>query len=277
VAVCWDPQQYLRYENERERPFAELLARVVHPRPREIVDLGCGPGTNTAHIFERWPSAHVLGVDSSAEMITHARPLTVPGQLEFQQRDLRQWRPVRPVDILVASATLQWVPDHEALFPNFVESLAAGGVFAFQVPANFAEPSHTLLYELARSDRWGARLGHLVRPSPVLEPPAYLSALLATGAQSDVWETTYFHILYGADAVLEWVRGSALRPFLAALDRPDVPADDTVEFLSAYAAVLRAAYPRDSEGRTIFPFRRIFGVATVPAPAATGTESEHRV
>jgi trans-aconitate 2-methyltransferase len=138
------------------------------------------------------------------------------------------------------------------------------------VPGNFAEPSHTLLYELAKSDRWGGRLGHLVQPSPVLEPAGYLTALLATGAQSDVWETTYYHILHGSDAVLEWVRGSALRPYLTALQSPDVPHDDVAEFLSAYAAVLRAAYPRDADGRTIFPFRRIFGVATVPAPATTG-------
>ncbi len=148
-----------------------------------------------------------------------------------------------------------------------------GGTFAFQVPANFGEPSHTLLYELAQSDRWGARLGHLVRPDPVLEPGGYLAALLATGVQADVWETTYFHILHGPDAVLEWVRGSALRPFLTALDTPDVPGSDVAEFQSAYAAVLRAAYPRDAEGRSVFPFRRIFGVATVPSYPAVADET----
>jgi trans-aconitate 2-methyltransferase len=268
--MCWDPQQYLRFESQRQRPFAELLARIGHPDPKEVVDLGCGPGTTTVHLLERWPDAHVVGVDSSADMIAHARPLESPGRLEFRQGDLRGWTPDTPVDIILTSATLQWLPDHETMFPRFIESLNPGGVFAFQVPGNFSEPSHTLLYELAQSDRWGARLGHLVRPSPVLEPPGYLTALLATGAQADVWETTYFHILHGADAVLEWVRGSALRPFLTALDQPDMPEDDAAEFLSAYAAVLRAAYPRDTDGRTIFPFRRIFGVATVPQPATTG-------
>jgi trans-aconitate 2-methyltransferase len=265
--------QYLRYGGERERPFGELLARVPHQGPKLIVDLGCGPGTTTVHLLERWPNAHVIGVDSSAQMIAHARSLALPGRLEFQQADLRQWRPDAPVDVLLTNATLQWVPGHEALFPHFVNFLAPGGVFAFQVPGNFAEPSHTLLYQLAQSDRWGARLGHLVRSSPVLEPSGYLTALLATGAQADVWETTYFHILHGADAVLEWVRGSALRPFLTALDPPSVADDDTAEFLSAYAALLRGAYPRDAEGRTIFPFRRIFGVAVVTPPAATGNGS----
>ncbi len=260
MTACWDPLQYLRYENERERPFAELLSRIDHPDPREIVDLGCGPGTTSTRLLDRWPAAHILGVDSSPEMIAHAQALARPGQLEFRQGDLREWRPDRPVDVLVTSATLQWVPDHESLFPHFVESLSPGGVFAFQVPGNFAEPSHTLLYELAQSDRWAAQLGHLVRPAPVLEPYAYLAALLATGAEADVWETTYFQVLRGTDAVLDWVRGTALRPFLAALDRPD----EADEFVHAYGAVLRAAYRRDSEGRTVFPFRRIFGVAVVP-------------
>jgi trans-aconitate 2-methyltransferase len=218
--------------------------------------------------LERWPKAHVVGIDSSPEMIAHASAQAASSQLEFREGDLREWKADEPVDVLLSTATLHWLPDHVALFPRFVESLAPGGVFAFQVPGNMEAPSHTLLYELARSDRWGARLGHLVRQSPVLDPTAYLSALLATGAQVDVWETTYFHILHGADAVLEWVRGTALRPFLAALDGPEMDQEDVAEFLSAYAAVLRAAYPRDTDGRTIFPFRRIFGVATVPAPAA---------
>jgi trans-aconitate 2-methyltransferase len=263
MSVSWDPGQYLRYEDERERPFAELLARVDHADPHEIVDLGCGPGTTTARLLERWPEAHIVGVDSSAEMISHAEQLAVPGRLEFHQGDLRDWRPSGPVDVLMSNATLQWVPDHDALLPRFVESLAPGGSFAFQVPGNFAAPSHTLLYELALSDRWEDRLAKLVRPAPVLEPSGYLSALLASGARADVWETTYFHILVGSDAVLEWVRGTALRPFLAVLEDSDADGDDAAAFLRAYGAVLRAAYPRDAEDRTIFPFRRIFGVGTV--------------
>ena len=136
-----------------------------------------------------------------------------------------------------------------------MDALAPGGAFAFQVPANFGEPSHVLLQELATSDRWGDRLRHLVRPTPVLEPAAYLRALLATGVSADVWETTYLHVLRGANPVLEWVQGTALRPYLSALG-----ADESDEFGAAYAAVLRAVYPVDAQGRTVFPFRRIFAV-----------------
>jgi trans-aconitate 2-methyltransferase len=256
VSIRWDPEQYLRYEDERGRPFGELLTRIPLADPREVVDLGCGPGNTTAQLLQRWPHARILGVDSSAEMIEQARTLAVPDRLEFRQGDLREWRPDRPVDVLLSAATFQWVTDHAALFPALVDALAPGGAFAFQVPANFGEPSHVLLQELATSDRWGDRLRHLVRPTPVLEPAAYLRALLATGASADVWETTYLHVLRGANPVLEWVQGTALRPYLSALG-----ADESDEFGAAYAAVLRAAYPVDAQGRTVFPFRRIFAVA----------------
>lgn len=262
MTTCWDPQQYLRYGSERERPFWELVARIFHPHPKVVVDLGCGPGTTTAHLLDRWPDARIVGVDDSADMIEHAQSRAVPARLEFRQGDLREWEPDGPVDVLLSCATLQWVPDHVALFPRFVDTLASGGWFAFQVPGNFVHPSHTLLYELATSDRWNSLLGPLVRPAPVLEPSNYLAALLSAGTEADVWETTYLHVLTGPDAVFEWVRGTALRPFLTCLETSGSPGD-VEEFTAAYAAVLRAAYPRDSAGRTLFPFRRIFGVASV--------------
>jgi trans-aconitate 2-methyltransferase len=259
MATRWDPEQYLRYGDERGRPFTELLARVGHPHPKRVVDLGCGPGTTTSQLLDRWPDAHVLGVDNSEEMISHARAVEVPGRLEFRLGDLREWKPAGPVDLILCCATLQWVPDHVELFPRLIDSLSPEGVFAFQVPANFDQPSHTLLHELATSQRWTDLLGHLVRPDPVLQPSAYLSALMEACAAADVWSTTYLHVLHGPDAVLEWVRGTALRPYLSALEAEDGGA--AAEFVSAYSASLRAAYPRDARGMTIFPFRRIFAVA----------------
>ena len=155
MVTRWDPQQYLRYESERERPFAELLSRINHPDPKEIVDLGCGPGTTTVHLLQRWPDAHVVGIDSSPDMIAHARPLE-SDRLEFRQGDLRQWQADRAVDVLLTSATLQWVPDHEAP-SEFHRQPGPWRRLRLQVPANFGAPSHTLLYELAQSDRWRRR------------------------------------------------------------------------------------------------------------------------
>lgn len=211
-------------------------------------------------------------MDSSDEMIDRAKALEVPGRLQFRRQDLRDWLPEHPVDVLLSSATFQWVEGHASLFPKFVESVRPGGTFAFQVPNNFAEPSHTLLRELASSDRWKDILEPAIRAAAVLTPESYLVALLETGATVDVWETTYLHVLDGPDAVLQWIRGTGLRPFLAALDRSGIPGD-TDDFLTSYAAVLRAAYPRDAYGRTVFPFRRIFAVATAPLPPDSPKET----
>lgn len=263
MATTWDPEQYLKYGDERGRPFVELVSRIFHPSPKKVIDLGCGPGATTSVLLERWPDAHIVGIDSSKEMIRKAGHLAVPGKLEFSVGDLRalEWTSAGPFDVVLSTATLHWVPGHVDLFAAIVGSLTDSGVFAFQVPANFDEPSHTLLSEFAQSDRWSSLLGHLVRRDPVLTPAGYLKALLETGAGADVWSTTYLHVLRGPDAVLEWVRGTALRPFLSALEAEGTP-DSVDEFENSYGAALRAAYPMDSQGRTIFPFRRIFAVAS---------------
>ena len=266
MSTQWDPSQYLRFEDERSRPFGDLLARVRHPAPAEVVDLGCGPANMTMRLRERWPGAHILGLDSSAEMIARAGEHAVPGHLEFRRGDLREWEPDRPVDVILSCATLQWVPRHLDLFPRFIGSLAPGGMLAFHVPANFDQPSHVLLNDLAMSKRWKGLLAGAVAAGPAsAEPAEYLSDLFAAGATSaDVWDTTYFHVLEGPDAVLQWVQATGLRPVLAALDEQGAEGERQ-EFLSAYAAALNAAYPRDAQNRTIFPFRRVFAVASGPA------------
>ncbi|MDQ6873669.1 MAG: trans-aconitate 2-methyltransferase [Actinomycetota bacterium] len=252
----WDPATYQQYGNERGRPFDELLSRVGADRPAVVVDLGCGPGGRTASLLERWPAARVVGVDSSAEMIDAARGHALPGRLEFVEADLREWQPGGPVDVLLSNATLQWVPEHLNLLPGLVEMLAPDGWLAFQVPANFAMPSHSLLSDLRNSPRWRAKVGDgAARTAAVHEPATYLATLAALGLSVDAWETTYLHVLPGDDAVLEWTKGTALRPVFAALNDAEREA-----FLAEYGAALRAAYPRERFG-TLFPFRRIFVVA----------------
>ena len=217
-----------------------------------MADLGCGSGELTATLLDRWPDAAVVGVDSSPEMIAAA---AAPG-VRFELADLATWTPPAPVDLLVSNAALQWVPDHPVLVPRLAGSVAPGGVLAFQVPGNFAAPSHVLLREAA--SRHG--VGDVPRAAPVLDPTAYAELLAGLGWAVDAWETTYVHVLAGDDAVLRWVTGTALRPVLAAL-----PDDAAREALTAdYGAMLRAAYPPRPWG-TPFPFRRIFVVAHRPA------------
>ena len=212
TAPRWDPTQYLRYADERSRPFADLMARVRADSPRLVVDLGCGPGTLTQTLAERWPDADVVGTDSSADMISAANQ-ALPGagfaRLTYVCADLREWEPPGAPDVVVANAVLQWVPGHLDLIERIAGWLAPGGTFAFQVPANFDSPSHTAIRDLRTSQRWRDRLGEDAdRRVGVEQPEAYLAALEAAGLEPDVWQTTYLHVLPGEDPVLDWVQGT---------------------------------------------------------------------
>lgn len=266
AAVRWDPAQYLRFADERTRPAVELLARVPNDAPSSVYDLGCGPGNTTRLLRARWPDAVLTGVDSSAEMLDRAAREVADA--EWVRADLAHWRPDRPADVLFSNATFQWLDDHERLFPALMDALAPGGALAVQMPRNFNAPSHTAIAEVVRGGPWRTRLEPLlrtalgpfsVRTSPV-HPPAWYYGLLASRAASvDVWETEYLHMLRGEDPVKEWTKGTALRPFLEALEGEEARA-----FEERYAAVLREAYPRRPNGTTLFPFRRLFIVAVRP-------------
>ena len=255
----WDPEQYRRYADERSRPFFELVGRVGAERPDRVVDLGCGDGALTATLAARWPGALVEGVDRSPEMIARAEPRTIPGRLRFVRADVRDWRPDAPVDVVVSNAALQWVPEHGERLTDWVVALAPGGWLAFQVPGNDRAPSHTILEELRVAPPWRERLAAAAPGPRVLEPREYLDRLADLDCTVDAWETTYLHVLRGTDAVLEWIKGSALRPVLTALAGREQDA-----FLAEYAALLREAYPARASG-TVMPFRRLFVVARRPA------------
>jgi trans-aconitate 2-methyltransferase len=266
----WDPVQYEAYADLRSRPFFDLVGRIGARTPGRVVDLGCGTGRLTAALARRWPAATVEGLDNSAEMIGVARTVEHPaaggaaqGRLRFAVEDLTEWTPATPVDVIVSNAALQWVPGHEALLPTWVEALAPGGWLAFQVPGNFDAPSHIVLRELCRSPRWRDRLEAVSHGRPVPGPAGYLDLLAPLGCAVDAWETTYQQVLHGDDPVLGWVKGTALRPVLAALDDEATP-----RFLADYAERLRQAYPPRDHG-TLFPFRRVFVVAHKTAGTVT--------
>ncbi len=267
----WDATQYLRFGGERARPFIDLLARVGAELPTHVVDLGCGPGTLTVLLADRWPSAEVIGVDSSPPMIEAARKLIpaaaarpagsgpvqashAPG-LSFMLDDVRHWEPQSLPDVIVCNAVLQWVPGHRELLLRWAGWLAEDGWLAFQVPGNFDQPSYAILREMAASARWHPLLRDAEVNRQSADPVGYAELLAEAGLEVDAWETTYVHILEGGDPVLEWYKGTGLRPVLAVLD-----AGAAGDFLAEYGERLRAAYPPSSFG-TVFPFRRVFAVA----------------
>jgi trans-aconitate 2-methyltransferase len=270
----WDSALYLRFGGERARPFFDLLARVGAELPGYVVDMGCGPGHLTAMLAERWPAAVVCGVDNSPQMIEAARQLApveavrsagssgsgpaltsrAPG-LSFMLDDIRHWEPQCLPDVVISNAVLQWVPDHRELLVRWVDQLADDGWLAFQVPGNFDQPSHAILREMAASARWHSLLRDVELNRQSADPVDYAELLARAGCEVDAWEATYVHILRGEDPVLEWYKGTGLRPVLAVLD-----VDQAADFLAEYGEQVRAAYPQASFG-TVFPFRRVFAVA----------------
>ncbi len=251
--ATWDPATYLQFSDERSRPFEELVHRIGATGPRTVVDLGCGPGQLTASLTKRWPQAHIVGIDNSPEMIESASRLTTE-RVSFELADVATWRATEPIDVVISNATLQWLPGHRALLPQLVSALGPDGWLAIQVPANFGEPSHTLLRSLAQQARYAAAAKSVHYPDAV-DAATYLTDLSALGCRVDAWETTYLHVLQGDDAVFQWISGTGARPVLQALE-----GEQRIQFVADYKQALRAAYPQRSFG-TILPFRRVFSVA----------------
>ncbi|MFO1059655.1 MAG: methyltransferase domain-containing protein [Dongiaceae bacterium] len=253
----WDPQQYVRFADHRLRPGLDLLARVpdLPPDPPGdgIWDLGCGSGALAPFLARRWPDRRVRGLDSSAEMLEAARR-AVP-EVDFEAGDIAGWQAPAPAALLYANAALQWLPDHRTLFPRLLAMLAPGGVLAVQMPHNHDSPSHQAMRAAAADGPWSARLGAVRAIQPVAEAAAY-HRILAGAAALDIWETEYLHVLTGPDPVVEWTKGTGLRPYLDRLEGAERQG-----FLAAYAARVAAAYPPEPDGRTLFPFRRLFIVA----------------
>ena len=257
TAPKWDPAQYSRFEAQRDRAALDLLDRLPEDiSPREIWDLGCGTGQHAALLKRRHPEANVHGMDSSAAMLDQARALS--DDVDWSLGDIATWAPDRPVDLIFANASLQWAPDHAALFRRLIEALAPGGVLAVQMPLSWDTLHHRLMRETVAEEPWVSRFADVTARVQVMSPEAYYDVLAPLCDDVDIWSTTYLHVLAGENAVLEWMKGTALRPYLTALDG-DPPAREA--FLIALGGRLSAAFPRRADGATLLPFPRLFLVA----------------
>jgi trans-aconitate 2-methyltransferase len=254
--MTWSPDQYLKFEHERTRPVRDLVARIPNAEAADAVDLGCGPGNSTEVLRERYPGARITSVDSSPDMIKAARA-RLPG-VAFEVADVRTWRPSAPPDVVLANAVLQWIPDHEALFPALIAMLKSGGTLAVQMPDNLDEPSHRLMRETASGGPWSAKLKDAAAARAERYGAAwYFRLLRAHAPRVDIWRTTYFHALAGAPAIVEWVKGTGLRPFIDPLDERERQA-----YLTRYEQAIAEAYPAEADGIVLLPFPRLFLVAT---------------
>lgn len=254
--MAWSAAQYLKFEDERTRPARDLLAQVPADLPAGTVyDLGCGPGNSTELLVERFPGRGVRGVDNASDMLKAARE-RLPA-VDFVECDLAKWQPHEPAALLFANAVFQWLPDHVALMARLMDGLRPGGVLAVQMPDNLMEPSHLLMEESARAGLWAtAFAAGTPRRKPLPAPAGYFDALSPKAARVDVWHTAYNHPMADAAAIVEWVKGTGLRPYL---DR--IPAEERGDFLADYEDRIAKAYAPMADGRRLLRFPRIFILA----------------
>lgn len=253
----WDAAEYLKYSDERARPFVDLLSQVPGNNMRLIVDLGCGAGNLTRILADRWPEARVIGVDSSEEMLAEAVPKTVTGRLKFVRADIENWSADATVDLIISNAALHWVDDHAAVLSRLTTMLAPRGTLAVQMPNRFGTPSQIAIEQTVADPRWASVLQgvglHRESVRPLLW---YVHHLHDLGYKVNAWETTYFHVMTGKKPVLQWLKGTALRPLIERLQK-----EQQTEFLQSLGLRLEDAYPA-REGVTVFPMPRLFFVAT---------------
>ena len=251
----WNAEQYLQFEKERTRPCRDLVSHIDLVHPRRLIDLGCGPGNSTSVLAERWPDAEITGLDSSPEMIA-AATRQYPN-IKWLTGDIAKLPTGESHDLILANAVLHWLPGHESLFPQLMRNVAPGGALAVQMPANFDAPAHRLMRELAATRPWQNRLPENIREWFVHPPGFYYDTLAHTAARLDLWTTEYQHVLPSAQAIVEWYKGTGLRPYLDALKS----AADREEFLTDYSGLIKGAFPPQADGKVILPFQRLFLIA----------------
>jgi trans-aconitate 2-methyltransferase len=248
----WNPAQYLKFSEERTRPCRDLAARIeLAPRAR-IVDLGCGPGNSTEVLAERWPDADLTGLDSSPDMI--AKAAAAHPDWHWITCGITEWAAGSAgdlYDLAFSNAALQWVPDHATIFPQL---LGRARKFAVQVPGNWDGPAHQTMREVAKRYPLEGR----VREWFTHDTAFYYDTLAPHASSLDIWATEYLHILDNAEAIVEWYKGTGMRPFLEALGTDA----DRARFTADYLEATRSVYPPRPDGKVLFPFRRLFIVAS---------------
>lgn len=253
--TSWNPGEYMRFGDERTRPSVDLAARIAVESPARVIDLGCGPGNSTSVLRARWPEAHIVGLDSSAEMIESARSEHPEG--EWVHAGIEDWIADSPFDVVFSNAALQWIPNHATLVESLFANVASGGALAFQIPSAAFAAVRTLIHGIAIDGPWAYRMAGPLGELTMEEPGLYYDRLAPLARSVDIWETEYFHVMDSAPAIVDWIATTGLRPFVAALQSED----EVQAFVSMLHERVIQTYRPQADGKVLFPFKRTFVIA----------------
>ena len=251
----WNPDKYLRYGSERTQPSIDLVSRIRVTEPKNIMDLGCGPGNSTLVLKKRWPKATITGLDSSPQMIKQAKADYPKG--DWVLGDIASWSTDQQYDVIFSSATLQWIPNHEPLFLRLMTCLKDAGVLAIQLPYHYDSPLHRSIIEVSKDARWTRHMDSARNALTYKSASFYYDVLSSNSSELSIWTTEYFHVLDSPQAILDWISVTGLRPFFSALDSDEEVDRFKQLLLEKYTAV----YARQKNGNVIFPFKRQFILA----------------
>jgi len=255
----WDANLYMQFANERARPCADLIAHIALESPTNITDLGCGTGNSTEQLHARWPHSQITGVDSSTEMLTQAREKHP--DWKWEQSDIEKWTPAAPSDLIFANAAFHWIRDHSVQLPRVFNFVAPGGALAFQIPYHLVSPAHHAMVEVAQFPEWEQRLRTARHTMTVETPDFYYDTLAQQSARLDIWLTTYHHEMQDASGIVEWLRGSGMRPYLEALANGPNGKEDQQRFQNECLRRFKDSYPPRRNGKTVLSYPRLFLIA----------------
>jgi len=248
----WNPDLYLKYRNERTQPSIDLIGKISIPfQPKSILDVGCGPGNSSQALLQRWPNAALTGIDSSLNMIEKAKA-SYP-QNTWIVADASKHIFNEKFDVVFSNATIQWIPDHAALFEHLFNLINPGGVFAIQVPRFNQMQLSQAIQKVADQARWKEATGACSKLFTYHDEQYYYDLMSPYYKSMEFWQTDYIHIMESHSAILEMIRSTGLRPYLDCLPDSEKPV-----FENEVLAAIKYEYPVQNDGKVLFPFKRLF-------------------
>ena len=251
----WNAEQYSKFKKERTLPAIDLANSINSENVRKVLDVGCGIGNSTAVLKRRFPNARIIGADNSDDMLVAARKNNP--ELEFMKLDASTdlVNISDRYDVVFSNACIQWIPNHRLLIKRLMELLKKDGTLAIQIPQQAKHPMHRIVKSVAESEKWKQKIP-VSRVFHILTEEEYFDILSELSDNFRMWETTYFHTMFSHQSIIEWYKGTGLRPFLEQLSE-----SDKGKFENDVLTETKRYYPIQQNGGIIFRFPRLFMTA----------------